>query len=192
MSHLIFIRHAETDMAGRFCGHSDPSINERGQIQVADLIARLRGGQKFDAIYCSDLRRAVDTAIPLAAAFRRSLHIAPDLREIYFGDWEGLTWGEIEERDPDYARNWVQSFPSLPAPNGESFTDFEDRIVRTVEQLRNEDPERKAIVVTHAGVMRVVLCRLLGYTQQAAYDITRAYCCTFELETAAATSEVTR
>jgi len=192
MSHLFLIRHAETDMTGRFCGHSDPSINKRGQIQVADLITRLGNMPEFDAIYCSDLQRAVDTATPIAAALRRPIYKTHDLREIYFGDWEGLTWEEIEERDPEYARNWAESFPYLPAPNGESFTHFEDRIMRTVDRLRNREPGRRAVVITHAGAMRVVLCNLLAYTQQEAYSITKAYCCSFGLEDAAAACEASQ
>ncbi|MGO4514214.1 histidine phosphatase family protein [Terriglobus sp. 2YAB30_2] len=191
MSELIFIRHAETDMAGRFCGHTDPSINQRGQIQVAALIARLGHGLEFNAIYSSDLQRAVDTAASIATAFLRPIHKNSGLREIHFGDWEGLAWREIEERDPIYAQSWIKLFPSLPAPNGESFANFEDRVVRTVERIRNEASGRNA-VVTHAGVMRVVLCRFLGHTQQEAHDITGTYCCSFELQAAATTSEVTR
>jgi broad specificity phosphatase PhoE len=101
MSELIFIRHAETDLAGTFCGHSDPPINARGQIQVNDLIVRLGSGP-FDAIYSSDLLRAVDTATALAQALAVSCATTADMREIHFGEWEGLTWTKIESRDADY------------------------------------------------------------------------------------------
>ncbi|WP_263418176.1 histidine phosphatase family protein [Terriglobus albidus] len=192
MSHLVFVRHAETDMAGKFCGHSDPSINEAGRKQVLDLISHLGDKQKFDAIYSSDLRRALDTATPIAAAFHLPLHKDSTLREIYFGDWEGLTWKEIEERDPDYAHKWLKCFPSMPSPNGELFAAFEDRVMQAVRCLRDGEPDRKAVVVTHAGIMRLVLCGLLGCGQQEAYEITREYCCSFELGDAATTREVVR
>jgi len=189
MSLLIFIRHAETDMAGTFCGQSDPPINTAGQMQVADLIVRL-AVETFDMIYSSDLQRAVDTATPIAEAFNLPLYKTSDLREVHFGDWEGLTWNEIEERDPDYAQRWLQSFPSLPAPQGESFAAFESRILQEVTHLKNMEQGKKVIVVTHGGVMRVVLRTLLGYTEQAAHDITKAYCSSFECAEAAATHKV--
>jgi broad specificity phosphatase PhoE len=181
MSHLTFIRHAETDLAGSFCGHSDPPINASGQIQVAALAARFSMGQ-FDFICCSDLQRAVDTAIPIAEALKLPLRKTPNLREIDFGDWESLTWNEIEKRDPDYAFRWMHSFPSLPAPGGETYVAFEHRVLLQVNNLLNMDNVSRAIVVTHGGAMRIVLHALLGYSEQAAYEATKAYCSSFEYE----------
>ena len=68
MTGLLFIRHAETDMAGTFCGHSDPPINAAGQQQVAQMISTLTS-ESIDEIYSSDLRRAVDTANLLSQMF---------------------------------------------------------------------------------------------------------------------------
>ena len=56
MSGLLFIRHAETDMAGTFCGHSDPSVNARGKQQILNLVAHLKPTKTIDEVYCSDLR----------------------------------------------------------------------------------------------------------------------------------------
>jgi alpha-ribazole phosphatase/probable phosphoglycerate mutase len=179
MSHLIFIRHAETDMAGTFCGHSDPAINAIGRMQVADLIARL-AGRTFDTIYSSDLQRATNTAIPIAESLNLPYSTTSNLREIYFGDWEGLTWNEVEERDPTYAQQWLQSFPSLPAPHGETFAAFESRILQEVAHLQDMGQNTKVIVVTHGGAMRIVLRALLGCTEEAAYETTKTYCSSFE------------
>ncbi len=179
MSHLIFIRHAETDLTGTFCGQSDPQINESGKAQVIGLIERL-ATETFDAIYSSDLRRAMDTAAPIADAFNLPLYKASELREIHFGDWEGLTWGEIEERNRDYARRWLESFPVLVAPNGEYFATFESRVLEKVAHLRSVERGRRVLVITHGGVMRVVLRTVLGYNDHTAWDITKACCSSFE------------
>lgn len=179
MSDLVFIRHAETDMAGTFCGQSDPPINLSGQTQVNGLIARL-AVETFDAVYSSDLRRAMETATPIAEAFRLPLHATSDLREIHFGDWEGLTWNEIEEHDRDYAHRWVQSFPALPSPGGESFASFERRVLREVAQLRSIENAKRIAVITHGGVMRVVLRAVLGYSDRTAWELTQTYCSSFE------------
>ena len=178
MNGLLFIRHARTDLAGTFCGHSDPPLNATGQQQVANLIARLTA-EHFDAIFCSDLRRAVDTAEPLAQAFAAPLTQKQGLREIHFGDWEGLTWAEIEQCDAEYARRWSETFPALTAPGGESFADFESRVLAEIAPLLSLAERQRIAVVTHAGVMRTVLRSLHGCSEQEAWEKTNSYCCTF-------------
>lgn len=178
MSGLLFIRHAETDMAGTFCGHSDPPVNGRGKQQILDLIGHL-AHEAIEEVYCSDLRRAVGTAGPVAQASAAPVTKRQSLREIYFGDWEGLTWTEIEQLDPAYAKRWVQEFPHLPAPGGEVFADFQTRIIEEIRHLLFLAEDKMIAVVTHRGVMRVVLLAFHGCTEQEAFDLTALYCCSF-------------
>lgn len=189
MKGLIFIRHAETDLAGTFCGHSDPPINARGQTQVKELIARL-SSEPFDAIHSSDLRRSVETAESLAKAFAVPCTTTRHLREIYFGDWEGLTWSEIERRNQDYARRWIESYPDLPAPNGETFAAFECRILREVDDLFRLAADKRLAVVTHGGVMQLVLRIFLGHTESQARSLTTPYCSFFVYVGAASSREL--
>jgi len=160
MSGILFIRHAATDMAGTFCGHSDPPVNAQGRQQIESIVACL-SDTAWDAVYSSDLRRAVATAEPLARASHCHVVTAPGLREIHFGSWEGLTWAQIEERDAVYAQRWIDSFPFLDAPMGESFAIFERRVLDEVEG------------------MRVVLRTYLGCTEQESWERTKTYCSTF-------------
>jgi alpha-ribazole phosphatase/probable phosphoglycerate mutase len=113
MNGILFIRHAETDMAGTFCGHSNPPINARGRQQIQQLRSAL-GGEKIECIFTSDLERATSTAGTLADAFGVPCITKPNLREIYFGNWEGLTWRQIQEENEVYARRWTEAFPNLP------------------------------------------------------------------------------
>jgi alpha-ribazole phosphatase len=178
MSEFLFIRHAETDMAGRFCGHADPPVNARGEEQIRSLIQSLRTAS-IDAVYCSDLQRAVTTAQAIADAFASPLTASRELREINFGEWEGLSWAEIEQRDVALARKWVDDFPNLSAPGGEAFADFQARILGEIKRIHILAKERRVAVVTHGGVMRVVLCALLGYGQKEAWELTKPYCSLF-------------
>ena len=189
MSDLLFIRHAETDLAGTFCGHADPPLNGRGHAQIRNLIAQL-GSQSFDAVYSSDLRRAVDTASELARALNLPCTTTSNLREISFGSWEGLTWSQIEENDSDYAARWLEFYPSLPAPGGEPYAIFKGRILYEVNLLRVLAVHKHLAVVTHAGVMRIVLQTLLGHSEQEAWKRTTPYCSYFALEGAAANQQV--
>jgi alpha-ribazole phosphatase len=177
MSELIFIRHAETDMAGTFCGHSDPELNPRGHAQLDELINRLRT-EEIGVVYASDLRRAHTTGRAIAEAFAVNCHVRSALREIDFGRWEGITWEEIERRDDVFARHWIAEYPRLPAPDGESLHDFERRVLDEVRvlSLRTEAAGCRAAVVTHAGVLRTVLRLLHGYSEVSAWEQTRSYC----------------
>jgi broad specificity phosphatase PhoE len=177
MSELLLIRHAETDMAGTFCGHSDPELNARGRAQVGKLINRLRMDQ-IGLVYTSDLRRAHATGMAIAEAFGVDCHVRRALREINFGQWEGITWSEIERRDNAYAHRWIEEYPSLPTPGGESFQDFERRVLDEVKvlTLKAEAAGCAIAVVTHAGVLRTVLCALQGCSEDNAWEQTKSYC----------------
>ncbi len=179
MNTLLFIRHAETDMAGTFCGHSNPPVNERGYQQIERLLKALEA-MPVEAIYSSDLERAVTTADALGKTFRRPSVVTPRLREIDFGEWEGLTWREVEARDAAYSRAWCEAYPKLPAPGGESFADFQSRVIAEAKHLLTLTGQGALAVVTHAGVMRVVLRTLSGVDERAAWERTKSYCCFFK------------
>jgi alpha-ribazole phosphatase len=177
MKEILFVRHAETDMAGTFCDHSDPELNARGLIQLNELISRLRA-EKVDAVYTSDLRRAYATGRAIAKAFGIDCHARSALREIGFGQWEGLTWKEIERRDETYARRWLAEYPNLPTQAGENFRDFEQRVLEEVDSLSKkiEAEHQCIVVVTHAGVLRTVLRVLDGCSEKETWERTKPYC----------------
>jgi alpha-ribazole phosphatase len=178
VSRILFIRHAETEMAGRFCGHSDPDLNAQGRAQLMDL-ARLLSAETIEGVYSSDLRRAQSTAQAIAAARSIPLSLRPALREIDFGQWEGLSWAQIEDRHPEYSRKWAAGYPHHPAPGGEEFDAFKARILGEVNHLLDRGP---VAVVTHAGVLRVVLQHLCGCSEREAWKQTREYCCVIHFE----------
>jgi alpha-ribazole phosphatase len=180
MSRVLFIRHAETEMAGRFCGHSDPDLNAQGRLQLTTLTGLL-SAEPIDIVYCSDLRRAGATAQAIAADREIPQVVRPALREIDFGQWEGLSWEQIEQIDPEYARKWVARYPHLPAPSGESFQAFEARVLEEVNHLLDDNRGHIA-VVTHGGVIRVVLQHLCGQSDEEAWQQTRAYGCIVRYE----------
>jgi alpha-ribazole phosphatase/probable phosphoglycerate mutase len=178
MNGILFIRHAETDMAGTFCGHSNPPINARGQRQIQKLMSAL-DGEKIERIFASDLERAVATAGTLAETLGVPLIERPNLREINFGSWEGLTWQQIQEQDEAYSLRWTEADPDLPAPGGESFANFQARVIAEVTEIFKDTDRRHAAVVTHGGVMRVVLQSLCGLAENEAWELTKPYCSFF-------------
>jgi broad specificity phosphatase PhoE len=178
MNNLLFIRHAETDMAGTFCGQSNPTVNAAGHRQIQKLTESLRI-EPIAAIFTSDLQRSVTTARTLAESFAIPCITRPALREIDFGGWDGLTWEEIEKLDSTFAQQWLKAFPHLTPPDGESFETFEARVVAETSYLLSQSESSSIAVVTHAGVMRVVLRTLCGLDEKTAWALTKPYCCTF-------------
>ena len=151
MSTIVLIRHGETGMAGRFCGHSDPDLNTVGQheaIHVAEEVSRL----SIARIYSSDLRRASQTAKAIAQQTGIAADYLTGLREVHFGQWEGLTWQEIEARFPDEADQWLREFPLRSAPGGETYTAFTARVETAIAALLCEAADMTIAVVTHLGI----------------------------------------
>lgn len=175
MTHLLLVRHAETDMAGRFCGHSDPELNDRGRQQLAGLVNRL-SEHAISRVFTSDLRRAQQTAQAIATHFGVDVDLRPGLREINFGQWEGLSWSEIEARDSAPAKNWADDYPKTTAPGGESFQQFQSRVSREMDFLLMEATRSSIVAVTHAGVIRLVLTDRCETSEREAWERTKDYC----------------
>jgi len=175
LSDVLLIRHAQTDMAGRFCGHTDPELNEQGRAQAAAL-AEMLAGEPIVQVFTSDLRRAKQTADALAWKRQLPVEQRAALREIDFGQWEGLCWAEIEALDPAYAEAWLAGYPHLPAPHGEPFSAFTARVLTEVRSIL-DNLHGLSAVVTHAGVLRVVLTQLFGCSEPEAWAQTKPYCC---------------
>jgi alpha-ribazole phosphatase len=171
---IVLIRHAETDMAGRFCGHSDPELNAAGRrqaIRVADEISRLGVGR----IYSSDLSRASQTAAAIAQRTGIAINYLGGLREIHFGQWEGLAWEEIEVRFPEEADLWLKEFPLRSAPGGEAYAAFTERVDTAISPLLREKGDITTAVVTHRGFMRYALTKFFGFAEAEAWTRTACY-----------------
>ncbi len=156
MKHLLLVRHGETDMKGTFCGHSDPSLNGTGLAQLPRMLHAI-GSTTIDLVVSSDLRRAQQTAACIAEHHGAEMRTRPGLREIFFGDWEGLTWAQIEARDSAFAQRWIEQFPQLTPPGGEPVRDFESRVRAEWSYLSALAASCSLAAVTHAGVMRTLL-----------------------------------
>lgn len=154
---LILIRHASTDMSGSFCGQSDPPLNSIGMAQ-ARALALLLGGWNVRRLYASDLRRAVQTAEPLSDLWNLPVAARRGFREISFGQWEGKRWSEIRAYQPDISK--MELLPELCAPGGETFACFRQRVLSTLQQSVFETDRGLTAIVTHLGVIRVLVREL--------------------------------
>jgi len=174
MSVVALIRHGETCMAGRFCGQSDPELNAAGEREAMNIAERV---SKLDIarIYSSDLRRASQTAKAIAQRTGVAVECLTGLREIDFGQWEGLAWQEIEIQFPDEADLWLREFPLRSAPGGEAYTAFATRVETAISGVLSKAADRTIAVVTHRGVMRHALTKFFGFAEMEAWKATADY-----------------
>jgi len=163
LSRLLLARHGATEYNRRrlFVGRSDVELSPAGRQQVENLRDHL-AGERIDAAYSSDLRRALVTAEVVCQG--RGLDIAPcpELRECDYGKCEGLTFGEIGRHYPDVAAGCVDFTLDLEFPEGECFRDLFERVGGFRERLGRHGPEETVLVVAHDGSLKALLCILMG------------------------------
>ena len=131
---ILAIRHGQTawNAAARIQGHTDIELDDTGQWQ-ARRVAQALGDEDLQAIYSSDLARARDTAAPLAALHGLPVGIDEGLRERGFGDFEGLSFEQIEARWPDQALAWRRRDPAFGPRGGEVLRDLHQMMFRDSE-----------------------------------------------------------
>ncbi|MDQ6754501.1 MAG: histidine phosphatase family protein [Actinomycetota bacterium] len=163
MTDLILVRHGETiwHAENRYAGRSDIDLTPRGLEQAAGL-TRWAETAGLSGIWASDLSRARRTAEGCAEATGHELMIDPRLRELDFGEGEGLTGAEMEAAFPE-ARKAFQTDPAAsPLPGGEDPFKAAERFVQCLYDIAEEQPNGRVLVVAHTTAIRLSLCRLLG------------------------------
>ncbi len=163
MTRVIFVRHGQTswNQEGKYQGHSDISLNERG-IRQGNLVAKRLAKEKISAIYSSDLLRAQQTAEAIAKYHGLSVMTKPDFREINFGIWEGLTYQEIMADWSEILTAMYSKPGEIGPPQGESFQVVKQRVTHALQECVKKHQEQTIVLVSHGGTMRVLLCAALG------------------------------
>jgi 2,3-bisphosphoglycerate-dependent phosphoglycerate mutase len=161
VTELLLVRHGETDWnrERRFQGHADPPLNETGREQALALAAELTG-EGIELVYTSDLARAHETAEIVAARLGADVRPLRDLREIDVGEWEGLTWPEIEERYPEGARSWHDR--GYGWESGETYEQLGDRVVAALRRIADDHPSQRVLVIGHGGTIRATRAFIEG------------------------------
>lgn len=161
MCELVLLRHGETagQSSVRFYGSTDIELSESGKEQMKRAGDVLRQ-QTFKTIITSPLRRSRDSASIALNGHSVELLIIEHFREIHFGEFEGLTKKEIEERNPDFYKKWHKSGTFSRFPGGESKIEFYNRIKEAALDVFNR-VEFPALAVLHKGVIRGIISALL-------------------------------
>lgn len=159
---IYLVRHGQTvwNEEGRLCGSSDVPLSDEGLAQARKLAARLKD-IGIAAIYSSPLLRARQTAEAIAAHHRVEVKIEPDLREIDYGDWEGLKVADVLEQFPELEKLRREEPMKFAAPNGEPMRQFAERVISAIQRVVASHADETICVVAHQTVNRFILCWIL-------------------------------
>jgi probable phosphoglycerate mutase len=165
---ILAIRHGETswNVESRVQGQLDIELNDTGRWQAERLAAAL-DDEPIAAIYASDLQRALDTARTLATRRGLSLQAERGRRERGFGEFEGLTFRDVESRWPEQAGRWRHRDPGFGPQGGETLADFYARCIGTVTRLASTHHGQLIALVAHGGVLDCMYRAAAGVELQA-------------------------
>ncbi|AYF79649.1 bifunctional RNase H/acid phosphatase [Nocardia yunnanensis] len=169
---LLLLRHGQTELSvqRRYSGLGNPALTELGRGQVAAAADMLAGKGGIEAIVCSPLGRAKETAEAAGRALGLPVRELPGLIETDFGAWEGMTFQEARERDPELHARWLGD-PSVPAPGGESFDQVRERVEGVRRDLVALYPGANVLVVSHVTPIKTLLQLALGVGPSLLYRL---------------------
>lgn len=166
---IILIRHGTTawNLEKRYLGHSDIGLLPEAEQELSSLSEEF-SNITCEALYCSDLLRCQQTLTHIASPQMGQAKLDPRLREINFGQWEGLTYDQL--KDNLQYRDWIDAPQEVTPPGGEPWTAFAARMDSFLEEsLMSFSPilhsrsinVPKVAVITHGGVIRYMVSRLI-------------------------------
>jgi probable phosphoglycerate mutase len=179
----ILLRHGDTRLSPehRFSGLSDEPLSANGARQVHAAAQRLASGTRIDAIVSSPLQRAAATAAIVGGELGLTAATDEDLRETDFGEWEGLTITEIQDRWPEAVVAW-QHDPAQAPPGGESFADTACRVNRACQRILWKHRGQTVLIVSHITPIKILLCRALGAPLLSMYRFYLGSACINEIQ----------
>jgi len=160
---LLLVRHGQStwNREHRIQGQLDPPLSEEGRSQALRAGRRL-SLRRFAGFYSSDLKRALETAQLIGEAAGLSPSPRAGLREVFLGEWEGLTSAELAGRFPEAWARWTEEPSWDVVPGGEGAMPFEARVNAELDAILARHEHGDVLVVTHGGVIQVALHRVVG------------------------------
>ncbi|MEU6428244.1 bifunctional RNase H/acid phosphatase [Microbispora sp. NPDC046973] len=168
---LLLLRHGQTPLSveKRFSGLGDPSLTATGLAQAEAAALRLsRQPYEVEVIVASPLARARQTAEAVAARTGLAVLVDDDLRETDFGEWEGHTFAEIQQRWPRELEAWLAD-PDVAPPGGESFASTARRVEQARDRIVKAHEGRSVVVVSHVTPIKMLVRFALGAPPEALY-----------------------
>lgn len=173
ITELYLVRHGETELnvKGVYYGWTDCRLSERGMMQAEDLSDILQN-VRFDAVISSSLSRAVATAAVISGFTPDDIRTDDRLRELNFGEWEGLHHSEVLEKYREAWETWGSDWKNAAPPGGESFVQIYRRVKSCIEDILKEYRGKRVLIVSHQGTMRIIPMVLMKLPEEAYWSFT--------------------
>lgn len=163
---IYLLRHGQTVQSGTYTGISEVTLSEAGRQQIRSLIPVI-GQLELNHCFCSTLYRCRESyellGIEVPCTFDE------DLREINFGNWEGLSFDQIQRTYGDQLNDWIMQGDNFTFPGGERISSFNERVTGWFDNLLTRDFDR-VLIVAHGGVLRIGLCHLLDVKESSTFS----------------------
>lgn len=170
MTHLILIRHGQTDWnLNSVCqGQQDIPLNEAGLAESRALAAHLAATQ-IDVMVASDLERARQTAEVVNQHHNLPIQYDARLREMHFGEWEGQPFEALKKAYPHYLSYWL--FDPVDPPGGEHISQFARRVYALYDDIIEQHAGLRIALIGHGGALKLIICRALGMPVEARWQL---------------------
>lgn len=176
--YLELLRHGETELGGGLRGSLDDALTATGWAQLRTAVA---DGSRWDRLISSPLQRCARFAEELAAQQGVPLSLEPDLQELHFGAWEGCSTADLMQTSADeLGRFWSDPYAFTP-PEGEPLLAFEARVLSALQRLQVRHAGERLLLVTHGGVMRLLLARARGLPRKDLLQVVVGHAERFQL-----------
>lgn len=164
MTELLLIRHGQSvaNLSKYFAGASDAPLTELGLRQAQATADYICSTYRVDAVYASDLSRAFDTGKAVADRLGLCVHADASLREIYAGQWEGVSFDKLMNDFPETYTVWRTDIGNAHPDGGESVAQLQQRIVNALRRISAENDGKTLVIATHATPIRVLQCHCEG------------------------------
>ena len=173
---IYLFRHGETANSKEVCfnGHFDVGLSANGENQFKEWAQALKD-EPFKAIYSSDLERTAGSARLLGEPHQLEPVTYPELRELCFGDWEGLSISDVEKKYPNQLEERMKNIEAFQVNGGETFRQLQERVVPRFEKIIAQHPNEQIALVCHGGVNRVILSHLLEIPIKRIFRVKQEY-----------------
>lgn len=163
MTRLILVRHAltEDNQNARLSGHIDSSISEEGKIQIENLTNYLKNID-IDKIFTTTSSRTKDTVNKIADIKNIQIIEKDTLKEINFGDFEGITFNEIKKNNPEEFEKMINDGYNYKYPNGESLVETYIRVAKEIDKIILENKDKNILICSHGGTIRNIITHLIS------------------------------
>ena len=179
---LDLLRHGETELGGGLRGSLDDALTAKGWAQMRDTV---EGQGPWDRLVSSPLQRCARFADELGERLGLPVTLEPGLQELHFGVWEGQSAASLMDTDAEaLGRFWADPYGFTP-PQGEPVLAFSERVLAAVERLRLAYAGERVLLISHGGVMRLLLARARGLPREQLLNVEVAHGALFSLRVGA-------